>query len=203
MFDRAGLMGLGLRNSALDENLRSELRAQQRSSLPYTRTALRILHTPKPKPFAIASRERQSAGYLHQTPYMKNVALTIFTLTTALCRADLFDNEAQLAVKYGRPVQMAGDSRFYRWEGIYVAVQLKDTGQGFKVSVSEAHKREDAASLTPSDIEKCLPSPTTGGKWIKRSDTEWQLGNKPIVARLVEEGTMIILRRADNHRRKS
>jgi hypothetical protein len=29
------------------------------------------------------------------------------------------------------------------------------------------------------------------------------LGNKPIVARLVEEGTMIILRRADNHRRKS
>jgi hypothetical protein len=91
---------------------------------------------------------------------------------------------------------MAGDSRFYRWGGIYVAVQLKDIGQGYKVSVSEAYKREDAGRLTPSDIEKCLPSFTTGGKWIQRSDTEWQLRKKPIVARLVEEGTMIVLGRA-------
>src|SRR5262245_48146460 len=63
---------------------------------------------------------------------MKNVALIIFALTTAMCRADLFDNEAQLALRYGRPVQTAGDSRFYRWGGIYVAVQLKDIGQGYK-----------------------------------------------------------------------
>ena len=150
--------------------------------------------------FAIASRERQSASHPQPKARMKNVTLIIFALTTAMCRADLFDNEAQLALRYGRPVQTAGDSRFYRWGGIYVAVQLKDIGQGYKVSVSEAYKREDAGRLTPSDIAKCLPSPTTGGKWIQRSDTEWQLRKKPIVARLVEEGTMIVMGRAKSQR---
>jgi hypothetical protein len=126
---------------------------------------------------------------------MRNLPLAIFALTAAICRADLFDNEAQLALKYGRPAQIAGDSRLYHWGGIYVAVQLKDIGQGYKVSVSEAYKREDSGQLTASDIEKCLRSPSRRGKWIKRSDTQWQLGNKPIVARLVEEETMIIVRR--------
>ena len=126
---------------------------------------------------------------------MKNVSLVVFALTMAICRADLFDNEAQLAVRYGRPAQISGDSRLYRWGGIYVAVQLKEIGQGFKESVSEAYKREDAGPLAASDIEKCLPSRTAGGKWIKRSDTEWKLGNKPIFARLVEQDTMIIVRR--------
>ena len=113
----------------------------------------------------------------------------------AVCRADLFDNEAQLAVKYGKPAQISGDSRLYHWGGIFVAVQLKEIGQGFKVSVSEAYKREDAGPLTASDIEKCLPPRTARGKWIKRSDKLWKLGNKPIVARLVEQDTMIIVRR--------
>ena len=126
---------------------------------------------------------------------MKNVSLVVFALTMAICRADLFDNEAQLAVRYGRPAQISGDSRLYRWGGIYVAVQLKEIGQGFKESVSEAYKREDAGPLAASDIEKCLPSRTAGGKWIKRSDTQWKLGNKPIVARLVEQDTMISVRR--------
>ena len=126
---------------------------------------------------------------------MKNVTLALFVVTTAICRADLFDNEAQLALRFGRPAQIAGDSRLYRWGGIYVAVQLKDIGQGYKVSASEAYKREDGGRLTPSDIEKCLPSRNTGGKWTKRSETAWQLGHKPIVARLVEENTMIIVRR--------
>ena len=126
---------------------------------------------------------------------MKNVPLAVFALTMAVCRADLFDNEAQLAVKYGKPAQISGDSRLYHWGGIFVAVQLKEIGQGFKVSVSEAYKRADAGPLTASDIEKCLPHRTAGGKWIKRSDREWKLGNKPIVARLVEQDTMIIVRR--------
>jgi hypothetical protein len=126
---------------------------------------------------------------------MKNVTLAVFALTTTICRADLFDNEAQLQVRYGRPVQTTGDSRLYLWGGIYVAVQLKEIGQGFKVSVSEAYKREDGGRLTVSDIEKCLPSPTTGGKWIRHSDTRWRLGHTPIVARLVEQDTMIIIRR--------
>jgi hypothetical protein len=65
----------------------------------------------------------------------------------------------------------------------------------FKVSVSEAYKREDGGRLTVSDIEKVLPSETTGGKWIKRSETEWQLDNKSIAARLVEQDTVIIVRR--------
>jgi hypothetical protein len=151
-----------------------------------------------------ASRLPRASANQQVTPKpkarMKNVTLTIFALTTVICRADLFDNEAQLALRYGRPVQMAGDSRFYRWGGIYVAVQLKDIGQGYKVSVSEAYKREDAGRLTPSDIAKCLPSPTTGGKWIQRSDTEWQLRKKPIVARLVEEGTVIVMGRAKSQR---
>jgi hypothetical protein len=124
---------------------------------------------------------------------MKNLTLAIFALTTVICRADLFDHEAQLALRYGNPAQVAGDSRLYRWEGIYVAVQLRDIGQGYKVSVSEAYKREDSGQLTASDIEKCLPSPSSGGKWIKHSDTEWRLRKKPIVAKLVEEGTMIVV----------
>ena len=131
---------------------------------------------------------------------MKNVILAIFALTTAICRADLFDNEAQLVLRYGRPAQTTGDSRLYRSGGLYVAVQLRDLGQGYKVSVSEAFKREDSSQLTASDIEKCLPSRSSGGKWIKRSDTEWQLGKKPIVARLVEEGTMIIVQHLKSHR---
>jgi hypothetical protein len=126
---------------------------------------------------------------------MRNVTLAIFVLATAICRADLFDNEAQLQLRYGKPVQNTADSRLYRWGGIYVAVQLKDIGWGFKVAVSEAFKREDGGRLTASDIEKCLPSRTTGGKWVKQSDTRWRLGHKPIVARLVEEDTMIIVRR--------
>ena len=126
---------------------------------------------------------------------MRRVIVAILALTTAISRADLFDNEAQLAVRYGRPAQITGDSRLYRWGGIYVAVQLKEIGQGFKVSVSEAYKREDGGRLTNSDIEKVLPSLTTGGKWIKRSETEWQLGSKPIAARLVEQDTVIIVRR--------
>jgi hypothetical protein len=126
---------------------------------------------------------------------MRNVIVAILALTTAVCHADLFDNEAQLAVRYGRPAQITGDSRLYRWGGIYVAVELKEIGEGFKVSVSEAYKREDGGRLTVSDIEKVLPSETTGGKWIKRSETEWQLDNKPIAARLVEQDTVIIVRR--------
>jgi hypothetical protein len=126
---------------------------------------------------------------------MKNITFAVLALTTAICRADLFDNEAQLEVRYGRPAEVTGDSRLYRWGGIYVAVQLKDVGRGYKVSVSEGYRREDSGHFTASDIEKCLPSRTTGGKWIKRSDSEWQLGNKPIVARLVEQDTMIIVRR--------
>jgi hypothetical protein len=126
---------------------------------------------------------------------MKNVTLALLALTAAISHADLGDNEAQLEVRYGKAAQITGDSRLYRWGGIYVAVQLKDIGQGLKVSVSETYKREDSGHLTASDIEKCLPSPSTGGKWIKRSDTEWQLGNKPIVARLVEQDTMIVARR--------
>jgi hypothetical protein len=146
---------------------------------------------------AISSPERQSVSYNSPSaPTMKNVTLAVFALTTAICRADLFDNEAQLQLRYGRPAQISGDSRFYRWGGIYVAVQLKDSGWGFKVSVSEAYKREDGGRLTASDIEKCLPSPTTGGKWIKHGDTNWRLGHKPIVARLIEQDTMIIVRRA-------
>jgi hypothetical protein len=131
---------------------------------------------------------------------MKNVTLAIFALTTAICCADLFDHEAQLALRYGKPAQVTGDSRLYRWGGMYVAVQLRDIGQGYKVSVSEAFKREDSGQLTASDIEKCLPSPTTGGKWIRHSDTEWQLRKKPIVANLVEEGTMIVVRHSKLHR---
>jgi hypothetical protein len=126
---------------------------------------------------------------------MKNVTLAVFVLATAICRADLFDNEAQLQLRYGKPAQISADSRLYRWGGIYVAVQLKDIGWGFKVSVSEAYKREDGGRLTASDIEKCLPSRATGGKWIKHSDTMWRLGHKAIVARLVEQDTMIIVRR--------
>jgi hypothetical protein len=131
---------------------------------------------------------------------MKNVTLALLALTTAICRADLFDSEAQLALRYGKPAQVAGDSRLYRWGGMYVAVQLKDIGRGYKVSVSEAFKREDSGRLTAADIEKCLPSPTSGGKWIKRSDAEWQLRKKPIVARLVEEGTMIVVQHSKSHR---
>lgn len=106
---------------------------------------------------------------------MKNVPLAVFALTMAVCRADLFDNEAQLAVKYGKPAQISGDSRLYHWGGIYVAVQLKEIGQGFKVSVSEAYKRADAGPLTASDIEKCLPGlrvenglsvATRNGSWV-------------------------------------
>jgi hypothetical protein len=126
---------------------------------------------------------------------MKNVILALFVLTTAICRADLFDNEAQLVLRYGKPAQIAGDSRLYRWGGIYVAVQLKDVGHGYKVAASEAYKREDGGRLTPSDIEKCLPSRNRGGKWIKRNETAWQLGHKPIIARLVEQDTMIMVRR--------
>ena len=126
---------------------------------------------------------------------MKNVTLALFVLATAICRADLFDNEAQLQLRYGKPVQVTADSRLYRWGGIFVAVQLKDIGRGYKVSVSEAFKREDAGPLTVSDIEKCLPSRTSGGKWVKHGDKRWRLGHKPIVARLVEEDTMIIVRR--------
>ena len=126
---------------------------------------------------------------------MKNVTLALFVVITAICRADLFESEAQLALRYGKPAQIAGDSRFYRWGGIYVVVQLKDVGQGYKVSASEAYKREDGGHLTPSDIEKCLPSRKTGGKWTKRGEAAWQLGHKPIVARLVEQDTMIIVRR--------
>jgi hypothetical protein len=126
---------------------------------------------------------------------MKNVTLALLALTAAISHADLGDNEAQLEVRYGKAVQITGDSRLYRWGGIYVAVQLKDIGQGGKVSVSETYKREDSGHLAASDIEKCLPSPSTGGKWIKRSDTEWQLGKKPIVAKLVEQDTMIVARR--------
>ena len=81
-----------------------------------------------------------------------------------------------------------------------MAVQLKDLGQGYKVSVSETFKREDSGQLTAADIEKCLPSPSSGGKWIKGSDTEWQLRKKPIVALLVEEGTMIVVRHAKSQR---
>ena len=81
-----------------------------------------------------------------------------------------------------------------------MAVHLRDIGRGYKVSVSEAYKREDSGELTASDIEKCLPSRATGGKWIKRSDTEWQLGKKPIAARLVEEGTMIVVRHRKSQR---
>ena len=138
---------------------------------------------------------RATIGKLQRKGPMKNVPLAVFALTMAVCRADLFDNEAQLAVKYGKPAQISGDSRLYHWGGIYVAVQLKEIGQGFKVSVSEAYKRADAGPLTASDIEKCLPHRTARGKWIKRSDTQWKLGNKPIVARLVEQDTMIIVRR--------
>ena len=126
---------------------------------------------------------------------MKNVTLAVFVATTAMCRADLFYNEAQLVLRYGKPAQIAGDSRLYRWGGIYVAVQLKDIGQGYKVSASEAYKREDGGRLTPFDIEKCLPTRNTGGKWKKRSETAWQLGRKPIVATLVEDDTMIVVRR--------
>ena len=126
---------------------------------------------------------------------MKNVTLAILVLTTAISHADLIDSEAQLEVRYGKPAQITGDSRLYRWGGIYVVVQLKDIGRGYKVSVSETYKREDSGHLTAADIEKCLPSATTGGKWIKRSDTEWELGKKPIVARLVEQDTMIVVRR--------
>ena len=125
----------------------------------------------------------------------KNFTLAVFALATAICRADLFDNEAQLQLRYGKPAQIAGDSRLYLWGEIYVAVQLKDIGWGFKVSVSEAYKRENGDRLTASDIEKCLPSRATGGKWVKQSDTRWRLGHKPIVARLVEQDTMIIVRR--------
>ena len=81
-----------------------------------------------------------------------------------------------------------------------MAVHLRDIGRGYKVSVSEAYKREDSGELTASDIEKCLPTRAMGGKWIKRSDTEWQLGKKPIVARLVEEGTMIVVRQPKSQR---
>ena len=81
-----------------------------------------------------------------------------------------------------------------------MAIQLKDLGQGYKVSVSEAFKREDSRQLTVADIEKCLPSPSSGGKWIKRSDTEWRLRKKPIVAMLVEEGTMIVVRHSKSRR---
>ena len=126
---------------------------------------------------------------------MKNVTLALFVVTAAICRADLFDNEAQLVLRYGKPAQIAGDSRLYRWGGIYVAVQLKDVGQGYKVAASEAYKREDGGRLTPSDIEKCLPSRKSGGKWVTRGEMAWQLGHKPIVASLVEDDTMIIVRR--------
>ena len=125
---------------------------------------------------------------------MKNVTLAILALTIAVSHADLFDNEAQLQARYGIPAQISGNSRLYRWGGIYVAVQLEDIGQGIKVSVSEAYKREDSGPLTASDIEKCLPSPTSGGKWMKRGDTAWQMGNKPIVARLVDQYNMVVVR---------
>jgi hypothetical protein len=131
---------------------------------------------------------------------MKNVTLAILALTTGISHADLFDNEAQLQVRYGAPAQISGDSRLYHWGAIHVAAQLKDLGQGNGVSVSEAYKRADSGHLTASDIEKCLPSPTTGGKWIKRSDTAWQLGNTPIVAMLVEENTMIVVRSVKSQR---
>lgn len=124
----------------------------------------------------------------------KKLTAGILVLTMGILQADLFDNEAQLDVRYGRPAQASGDSRLYRWGGIYVAVQLKDMGQGFKVSVSEAYKREDCGHLTASDIEMCLPSRTRGGKWMKRTDTAWQLGNKPIVANLQEDGKLILVR---------
>jgi len=149
----------------------SELREQQWILVALHKNTFQNSAQLEPQP----SRLPRASANQQVTPKpkarMKNVTLIIFALTTAMCRADLFDNEAQLALRYGRPVQMAGDSRFYRWGGIYVAVQLKDIGQGYKVSVSEAYKREDAGRLTPSDIAKCLPSPTMGGKWIQRSDT--------------------------------
>ena len=159
--------------------------------------ACRVLHSSRSKT-ARGSRKSDNQQVPPFTPKgrtMKNVTLALFALTTAICRADLLDNEAQLALRYGKPAQIAGDSRLYRWGGIYVAVQLRDVGQGYKVAASEAYKREDGGRLNPSDIEKCLPSRKTGGKWTKRGDTAWQLGHKPIVARLVEQDTMIIVRR--------
>jgi hypothetical protein len=131
---------------------------------------------------------------------MKNVALALLALTTTIIRADLFDNEAQLRVRYGAPAQISGDSRLYDWGAIHVAVQLKDIGRGYKVSVFEAYKRADSSRLTASDIEKFLSSPTEGEKWIKRSDRAWQLGNKPIVATLVEDNTMIVVRSVNSQR---
>ena len=125
---------------------------------------------------------------------MKIAVLATLALTIATSRADLFDNEAQLGARYGVPAEITGDSRLYRWGELFVAVQLKDLGQGLKVSVCEGYKREDAGQLTASDIEKCLPSASSGGKWMKRSDTTWQMGNKPIVARLVEQENMIVVR---------
>jgi hypothetical protein len=124
---------------------------------------------------------------------MKNVIFAILVLTAAASRADLFDNEAQLGARYGVPAEITGDSRLYRWGELYVAVQLKDIGQGIKVSVCEGYKREDSGQLTASDIEKCLPSPSSGGKWMQRSDTTWQMGDRPIVASLVEKDNMIVV----------
>ena len=63
---------------------------------------------------------------------MKNVTLAILVLTTAISHADLIDSEAQLEVRYGKPAQITGDSRLYRWGGIYVVVQLKDIGRDIR-----------------------------------------------------------------------
>lgn len=126
--------------------------------------------------------------------FMKNVILGVLALTIATSHSELFDNEAQLQARYGIPVEITGDSRLYRWGELYVVVQIEDIGQGFKVSVREAYKREDSGQLTASDIEKCLPSPSSGGKWMKRSDTTWQMGGRPIVASLVEQDNMIVVR---------